>query len=60
MLAVPFSSDYDQTFTVELGGDGYIIAARWNERALRAYRRADFREVSPAEESRFVEMERPA
>ncbi len=37
-----------------------LWVARWNERALRAYRRAGFREVAPAEESRFVEMERPA
>jgi ribosomal-protein-alanine N-acetyltransferase len=38
-----------------------LWVARWNERALRAYRRAGFREVeSPEEESRFVEMERPA
>ena len=37
-----------------------LWVARWNERALRAYRRAGFREVPPAEESRFVEMERPA
>jgi len=35
--------------------------ASWNERALRAYRRAGFREVTRGEErSRFVEMERPA
>jgi RimJ/RimL family protein N-acetyltransferase len=32
--------------------------ARWNERALRAYRRAGFREVKPLESSRYVEMER--
>jgi ribosomal-protein-alanine N-acetyltransferase len=38
-----------------------LWVARWNERALRAYRRAGFREVErPEEESRFVEMERPA
>lgn len=37
-----------------------LWVARWNERALRAYRRAGFREVPSAEESRFVEMERPA
>jgi len=38
-----------------------LWVAWWNERALRAYRRAGFREV-PHEEarSRFVEMERPA
>jgi RimJ/RimL family protein N-acetyltransferase len=35
-----------------------LWVARWNERALRAYRRAGFREVYPHEESRFVEMER--
>jgi [ribosomal protein S18]-alanine N-acetyltransferase len=35
-----------------------LWVARWNERALRAYRRAGFREVKPLEESRFVEMER--
>jgi hypothetical protein len=37
-----------------------LWVARWNERALRAYRRAGFRELPAAEESRFVEMERPA
>jgi RimJ/RimL family protein N-acetyltransferase len=37
-----------------------LWVARWNERALRAYRSAGFREVVSAEESRFVEMERPA
>jgi len=37
-----------------------LWVARWNERALRAYRRAGFREVPSTEESRFVEMERPA
>ena len=37
-----------------------LWVARWNERALRAYRTAGFREVAPTEESRFVEMERPA
>jgi ribosomal-protein-alanine N-acetyltransferase len=37
-----------------------LWVARWNERALRAYRRAGFREVPAAEESRFVEMERAA
>jgi len=37
-----------------------LWVARWNERALRAYRRAGFREVKRSEESRFVEMERPA
>ena len=35
-----------------------LWVAAWNERALRAYRRAGFREVKPHEESRFVEMER--
>jgi ribosomal-protein-alanine N-acetyltransferase len=35
-----------------------LWVARWNERALRAYRRAGFREVKPLESSRFVEMER--
>jgi [ribosomal protein S18]-alanine N-acetyltransferase len=36
--------------------------AWWNERALRAYRRAGFRAVAEheARRSRFVEMERPA
>jgi [ribosomal protein S18]-alanine N-acetyltransferase len=37
-----------------------LWVARWNERALRAYRRAGFREVQGSEPSRFVEMERPA
>jgi [ribosomal protein S18]-alanine N-acetyltransferase len=37
-----------------------LWVARWNERALRAYRRAGFREVQSGEPSRFVEMERPA
>jgi ribosomal-protein-alanine N-acetyltransferase len=37
-----------------------LWVARWNERALRAYRRAGFREVKADELSRFVEMERPA
>jgi [ribosomal protein S18]-alanine N-acetyltransferase len=37
-----------------------LWVARWNERALRAYRRAGFREVKVNEPSRFVEMERPA
>ena len=37
-----------------------LWVARWNERALRAYRRAGFREARPEEQSRFVEMERPA
>ena len=33
----------------------------WNERALRAYRRAGFRGVAEHEgRSRFIEMERPA
>ena len=36
-----------------------LWVARWNERALRAYRRAGFREVRHGE-SRFVEMERSA
>ena len=35
-----------------------LWVAAWNERALRAYRRAGFREVRPHERSRFVEMER--
>jgi ribosomal-protein-alanine N-acetyltransferase len=35
-----------------------LWVARWNERALRAYRRAGFREVRGDAESRFVEMER--
>lgn len=35
-----------------------LWVARWNERALRAYRRAGFVEVRNDEESRFVEMER--
>lgn len=35
-----------------------LWVARWNERALRAYRRAGFREVRHDEQSRFVEMER--
>ena len=37
-----------------------LWVARWNERALRAYRRAGFVEVEHDELSRFVEMERPA
>ena len=39
-----------------------LWVARWNERALRAYRRAGFEEVEKGsdERSRFVEMERPA
>ena len=39
-----------------------LWVAWWNERALRAYRRAGFEEVTrqEGEESRFVEMERPA
>jgi [ribosomal protein S18]-alanine N-acetyltransferase len=38
-----------------------LWVAWWNERALRAYRRAGFEEVSEGEgESRFVEMERQA
>jgi RimJ/RimL family protein N-acetyltransferase len=39
-----------------------LWVAKWNERALRAYRRAGFREVGEHEgrRSRFVEMERPA
>ncbi len=32
--------------------------ASWNERALRAYRRAGFREVKRDAESRSLEMER--
>ena len=35
-----------------------LWVAAWNERALRAYRRAGFREVRADEQSRFVEMER--
>src|SRR5262249_53237043 len=34
-----------------------LWVARWNERALRAYRSAGFHEVRHSEESRFVEME---
>jgi RimJ/RimL family protein N-acetyltransferase len=34
-----------------------LWVARWNERALRAYRRAGFHEVRHGEESRFAEME---
>jgi len=37
-----------------------LWVASWNERALRAYRRAGFREVTTSEPSRFVEMERSA
>jgi [ribosomal protein S18]-alanine N-acetyltransferase len=38
-----------------------LWVAWWNERALRAYRRAGFEQVDRQEEqSRFVEMERPA
>lgn len=38
-----------------------LWVAWWNERALRAYRRAGFQEVRQQEgRSRFVEMERPA
>jgi ribosomal-protein-alanine N-acetyltransferase len=39
-----------------------LWVAWWNERALRAYRRAGFRAVAEheARRSRFVEMERPA
>ena len=38
-----------------------LWVAGWNERALRAYRRAGFREVAREEgQSRFIEMERPA
>ena len=38
-----------------------LWVARWNERALRAYRRAGFRAVAEREgERRFVEMERNA
>ena len=37
-----------------------LWVARWNERAVRAYRRAGFHEVRRGEESRFVEMERSA
>jgi ribosomal-protein-alanine N-acetyltransferase len=38
-----------------------LWVAAWNERALRAYRRAGFEEVDRGEgRSRFLEMERPA
>jgi [ribosomal protein S18]-alanine N-acetyltransferase len=38
-----------------------LWVAWWNERALRAYRRAGFREVGSQQDRRqFVEMERPA
>jgi ribosomal-protein-alanine N-acetyltransferase len=37
-----------------------LWVAGWNERALRAYRRAGFHEARRGEESRFVEMERSA
>jgi [ribosomal protein S18]-alanine N-acetyltransferase len=39
-----------------------LWVAWWNERALRAYRRAGFREVAEHEgkKSRFIEMERSA
>jgi ribosomal-protein-alanine N-acetyltransferase len=38
-----------------------LWVAWWNERALRAYRRAGFEEVGHNEDERaFVEMERPA
>ena len=38
-----------------------LWVAWWNERALRAYRRAGFREIESTETtSRFIEMERPA
>ena len=38
-----------------------LWVARWNERALRAYRRAGFREVRTSDgPHRFVEMEREA
>jgi [ribosomal protein S18]-alanine N-acetyltransferase len=38
-----------------------LWVAWWNERALRAYRRAGFKAVAEVEgQSRFVEMERPA
>jgi len=32
MLVVPFTSDYDQRFTSQLGEDKYVFDARWNER----------------------------
>lgn len=32
MQIVPFSSNYDQTFTCTLNGTQYVIDARWNER----------------------------
>jgi hypothetical protein len=31
-IIVPFTSDYDQTFTVGLGDQKYVVDARWNER----------------------------
>jgi ribosomal-protein-alanine N-acetyltransferase len=38
-----------------------LWVAWWNERALRAYRRAGVREIESTEaQSRFIEMERPA
>jgi hypothetical protein len=33
MLLVPFSADYDQKFSTDLGGTSYVFDARWNERA---------------------------
>lgn len=32
MLIVPFTSDYDQTFRTQIGGETYVFDARWNER----------------------------
>ncbi|HSS39040.1 MAG TPA: hypothetical protein VLT58_09750, partial [Polyangia bacterium] len=32
MQLVPFTSDYDQSFTTTLNGVRYVIDARWNER----------------------------
>jgi len=32
MLIVPFTADYDQTFTVALGDQKYVVDARWNDR----------------------------
>jgi hypothetical protein len=32
MLVVPFTPDYDQRFTSQLGDDRFVFDARWNER----------------------------
>jgi hypothetical protein len=32
MLEVPFTSDYDQRFVTQFGGEKYVFDARWNER----------------------------